>query len=72
MRRVRHAEMLARYHDVPLAAVALQLSLNEPRIATTIVGMSRRERIEETLRLAMLPIPPELWPMLDSAEGRPD
>jgi len=72
MRRVRHAELLARYHGVPLAAVALQLSLNEPRIATTIVGMSRPDRIEETLRLATLPIPPELWQMLASPEGRPN
>lgn len=72
MRRVRHAELVARYHDVPLAAVALQHSLNESRITTTIVGMSRPDRIEETRRLATLPIPADLWPMLDSPEGRPN
>jgi len=64
--RVRHAELVARYHGVPLAAVALQFSLREPRIATTIVGMSRPERIEETVRLATIPIPEDLWSQLAS------
>ena len=62
--RVRRAELLARHHHVPRAAVALQFSLREPRIATTIVGMSRPERIEETRRLATLPIPEDLWSQL--------
>lgn len=62
--RVRKAELVARYHHVPLAAMALQFSLREPRIATTIVGMSRPERLEETVRLATLPIPEDLWSQL--------
>jgi D-threo-aldose 1-dehydrogenase len=70
LRRVRHAEMLARYYNVPLAAVALQHSLNEPGITTTIVGMSRPERIEETRRLATLPIPVELWQKLELPDRR--
>jgi len=70
MRRVRQAELVARFYDVPLAAVALQQSLKEPRITSTIVGMSRPERIEETRRLATLPIPNELWSKLQQGIGR--
>jgi D-threo-aldose 1-dehydrogenase len=51
-------------HDVPLAAAALQYSLREPRIVSTVVGMSRPERLEQTVRLATHPIPDELWTVL--------
>jgi len=47
--------------DVPLAAAALQFSMRDPRIASTIVGISRPERVEETVRLANTPIPESLW-----------
>jgi D-threo-aldose 1-dehydrogenase len=57
------ADACARY-GVPLAAAALQFSLRDPRITSTIVGMSRPERIEQTLALARHPIPDELWPEL--------
>jgi D-threo-aldose 1-dehydrogenase len=49
-----------RYH-VPLAAVALQFSLRDPRITATIVGLSKPERLTETLTLAQTSIPDELW-----------
>ena len=52
--------------DVPLAAAALQFSLNDPRIASTIVGMSRPERVQQTLELAAHQIPAELWERLDA------
>lgn len=56
----RIAEICRRY-DVPLAACALQFSLRDPRVASTIVGISRPERIGETVALAGHPIPEELW-----------
>ncbi len=49
---------------VPLAAAALQFSMRDPRISSTIVGVSRPERIAETERLAAWPIPEELWAQL--------
>jgi D-threo-aldose 1-dehydrogenase len=52
-------------YDVPLAAAALQFSLRDPRITSTIVGMTRPERVRQTLELASLPIPDELWVRLD-------
>jgi D-threo-aldose 1-dehydrogenase len=58
--------------DVPLASAALQFSLKDPRIVSTIVGMTRPERVQQTLDLAVHPIPEELWSRLDtlaSSEG---
>jgi D-threo-aldose 1-dehydrogenase len=54
-------EAVCQRHHVPLAAVALQFSLRDPRIASTIVGMSKPERLAETLALAETSIPDELW-----------
>ena len=53
-------------HGVPLAAAALQFSLREPRIYSTIVGMTRPERLAETATLATLPIPDALWAELEA------
>ena len=48
-------------HGVPLAAAALQFSTRDPRVTSTVVGMSAPERIDETIRLSSWPIPEELW-----------
>lgn len=61
----RMADVCERYH-VPLAAAALHFSLRDPRITSTIVGMSRPERIDQTLELARHPVPAELWAELDA------
>lgn len=59
--RARQLEDICARHDVPLAAAALQFSLRDQRIAATIVGMSRPERIEQTLTLAQVAIPDACW-----------
>jgi D-threo-aldose 1-dehydrogenase len=64
--RVRKMERACREFDVPLAAAALQFSLRDPRVVSTIVGISRPERVGQTLELAAHPIPDELWERLDS------
>jgi D-threo-aldose 1-dehydrogenase len=56
---------------VPLAAAALQFSLRDPRITVTIAGMSRPERIQESIGFASLEIPDALWEEID-ALGPPD
>jgi D-threo-aldose 1-dehydrogenase len=61
MQRAYAIEALCQRHHVPLAAVALQFSLRDSRIASTIVGMSKPERLAETVALAQTPIPDELW-----------
>ncbi len=54
-------EALCQRYGFPLAAAALQFSLRDPRITSTIVGFSRPERITETLALAQQPIPEIFW-----------
>ena len=61
LEQVRRQAATCQRHGVPLAAAALQFSLREPRIASTIVGMSRPERISQTLEFAALPLPDQLW-----------
>ena len=64
--RVRAMENTCREFGVPLAAAALQFSLRDPRVSSTIVGITRPERVGQTLELAAHPIPDELWVELDS------
>jgi D-threo-aldose 1-dehydrogenase len=59
--QARQLEAACGRHGVPLAALALQFSLRDPRITSTIVGMSRPERIRQTIELARVPLPEELW-----------
>jgi D-threo-aldose 1-dehydrogenase len=64
--RTRKMAAICAEYGVPLAAAALQFSLRDPRITSTIVGMSRPERIPQTVELAQQPIPDEIWPRLDA------
>jgi D-threo-aldose 1-dehydrogenase len=59
--RVRKMQHACQIRDVPLAAAALQFSLRDRRVASTIVGMSTPERIDQTVRLAEWPIEDDLW-----------
>ena len=70
--RVREIENLCTAAGVPLAALALQFSMRDPRVASTIVGMSQAQRIAQTRDLAEAPIPDELWTRVQPliAEGR--
>jgi D-threo-aldose 1-dehydrogenase len=64
--RARRLAAICREYEMPLPAAALQFSLRDPRITSTVVGMSRAERIAQTLELARHPIPDEIWPRLDA------
>ena len=57
----RRIEGICARYGVPLAAAALQYSLREPRITSTIVGMTKPERLAQTVALAQHPIPADLW-----------
>jgi D-threo-aldose 1-dehydrogenase len=67
--RTRQIAEVCRRFDVPLAAAALQFSLRDPRITSTIVGMTRPERVTQTLELVQAPIPESLWSELDRLGG---
>ena len=53
-------------HGTDLRTAALQFSLRDARFATTVVGMSRPERVEQTLSAASATLPDELWPQLEA------
>jgi len=59
--QIRKMHGACQRHGIPLAAAALQFSLRDSRIASTVVGMSSPDRVAETLTLASLEVPDTLW-----------
>ena len=66
LERARQMKAICDEYEVPLAAAALQFSMHDPRITSTVVGMTRPERIAQTLDLARHPIPEEVWERLEA------
>ncbi|WP_218033944.1 aldo/keto reductase [Paenibacillus koleovorans] len=66
--RARAIAQVCQDFHVPLAAAALQFSMRDPRITSTVVGMSKPDRVAQTLELASYPIPDELWAALAPIE----
>lgn len=69
---VEKMSMLARDHGTELRTVALQASLRDSRIASTVIGFSRPERIEGILRAASAELPAELWDSLEELVPAPE
>jgi D-threo-aldose 1-dehydrogenase len=57
----RQYEAICERYGIPLAAVALQFSTRDPRITSTIVGMSSPKRIQQTIDLLETEIPQAAW-----------
>jgi D-threo-aldose 1-dehydrogenase len=66
LRQAHQMEVACTRYDVPLAAAALQFSLRDPRIVSTVIGISRAERLAATVALAQQLIPEELWQELET------
>jgi D-threo-aldose 1-dehydrogenase len=64
-------QALCRKAGVPLAAAALQFSMRDPRVTSTVFGVTRPDRYDEIRALAEMPIPDELWPQVDQASAGP-
>ncbi len=64
--RTRQLAAVCQKFGVPLPAAALQFSMRDQRVTTTVVGMTKPERVAQTLELARYPLPDELWPALDA------
>jgi D-threo-aldose 1-dehydrogenase len=62
--RVTAMQHLCGEYGVPLAAAALQFSTSDPRVSSTLVGMSDPTRIDQTARLFACHIPKDLWSQL--------
>jgi len=52
---------------VPLAALAVQFSTRDPRVSSTVVGVSSPERIDALVQNEAIELPQELW---DAVEAR--
>ena len=61
---VRAIEATCAGHGVATGPVALQFSMADKRITSTIVGVTRPERVSETLDWAETEIPDDLWASL--------
>jgi len=58
---VRRFEEVCARHNVPTGAAALQFSMRDPRVAVTICGVTKPERVQQTLDWAAFPIPDAVW-----------
>ncbi len=63
---------LAARHGTDLATLALQASLRDPLIDTTVVGFSKPERIASIVRSTRAELPDELWGELEALRPAPD
>jgi D-threo-aldose 1-dehydrogenase len=59
--QIRRIEELCAKHDIPPGAAALQFSLRDQRVSATICGISKVERIQQTLDWAAHPISEAFW-----------
>ena len=57
-------------HGVSLRVAALHFSLRDPRIHSTIIGMTRPERVQQAVDDALTPVPDALWDELDADDRR--
>lgn len=58
---VRRIEDICERHDVPMGAAALQFSMKDPRVTSTIIGVSKPERIRQTRTWASHPTDDAFW-----------
>lgn len=63
--KARRLRQVCDSYGVPLAAAAVQFSTRDPRIASTVVGVSSPARVAQLLRNAATAVPPDLWAALD-------
>ncbi|MHA1566483.1 MAG: aldo/keto reductase [Alphaproteobacteria bacterium] len=58
---IRQIEAICAKHKIPPGAAALQFSMRDPRIASTVCGVSKPERVQQTMEWAAWPIAEEVW-----------
>ena len=66
LRAVEAMRRVCDRHGTDLRTAALQFSLRDPRFATTVVGMSRPERVGATVAAAAQEVPDALWDELEA------
>jgi D-threo-aldose 1-dehydrogenase len=61
IQRTAELQALCATYDIPLPALALQFSTRDPRISSTVVGVSTPSRVDELLANDAVHIPAALW-----------
>jgi D-threo-aldose 1-dehydrogenase len=61
LKPIERIEEICARHGIAPGAAALQFSMRDPRVASTIVGISKPERITQTLAWANHPISAAAW-----------
>jgi D-threo-aldose 1-dehydrogenase len=64
--RVLEMQSACNESGVPLAAAALQFSVRDSRVTSTVVGVSSPERVSQTLDLLSVDISDDLWAKLSA------
>jgi len=59
--RVSRIEAVARAHEVPLAAAAIQFPLAHPAVAAMVPGAVRPEEVDANVKLIGYPVPAAFW-----------
>ncbi|MBF0815942.1 aldo/keto reductase [Microbacterium paludicola] len=59
-------------HGTDLGTAAIRFSTRDPRIDSTIVGISKRERIETTIEAATTALPDDFWAELEQVVPGPE
>ena len=55
------SEMCIRDSNIPLGAAALQFSMKDTRISSTIVGITKKSRIDQIVEWSNFEIPEAAW-----------
>ncbi len=72
---IARIEQVCARHGIPPGAAALQFSMRDERVTSTICGISKPERIRQTLDWSRYPIPQAVWDelmALPSESGDPE
>jgi len=72
LRSVAAMAALAEEHGTDLATVAVAWSLRDPRIASTVVGFTKSERIGQLLAAASVELPETFWTQLEELVPEPE
>ncbi|MGO9657913.1 MAG: aldo/keto reductase [Acidimicrobiales bacterium] len=59
--RAKEIEATCSRYGVSLAVAALQFSMRDPRVASTVVGVTRPERVDQAIEMASYDVPEALW-----------
>jgi D-threo-aldose 1-dehydrogenase len=69
---VRSMQRICASYGIALEAAALQFSLRDPRVTSTVVGMSEPGRIAQTASFAAVDIPDAVWEELAAVAPAPE